>query len=152
MKGVGSWSIKYILTSPDFVRKRVYIMIQEKKFWSFTVTVKGLMEKLNTSVNILSHEESLKNELKSYSALWDTGATRTSISKKVVEELNLSHLDCEPIISHTSNGDTYDYLYLVNITLPMGVRIFPVIENSHIKQIKILFVLPVYFSFYICII
>lgn len=57
--------------------------------------------------------------VKTYTALWDTGATSSSITKKVIDELNLISTGVTKIY-HANGSDTVD-TYMVNIILPNNV-------------------------------
>ena len=52
-------------------------------------------------------------------AIWDTGASGSAISKKVIRDLGLSHID--EVENHTANGTRKAKVYLVNIYLPNKV-------------------------------
>ena len=97
-------------------------------FKAFTVTCKGLAAALQTTCGIcqaISLEELNSGkphpQVKQYNAIWDTGATSSSISKKVVDELKL------PIsgfgTNHTAGGVVTATIHKINIMLPMGVGI-----------------------------
>ena len=58
-------------------------------------------------------------------AVWDTGATGSAISKKVIQDLGLSHID--EVDNHTANGTRKAKVYLVNIYLPNKVA-FPALR------------------------
>lgn len=57
--------------------------------------------------------------IKSFKGVWDTGATGTVITKKVVSELNLKPTGQKDV--STANGRMTTNTYLVNIYLPMNV-------------------------------
>lgn len=54
-----------------------------------------------------------------YAGIWDTGATNTVITEKVVNELNLKPTGMTQV--HTASGTENRPTYLVNIRLPNGV-------------------------------
>ena len=56
-------------------------------------------------------------------AIWDTGASGSAISKKVIRDLGLSHID--EVENHTANGTRKAKVYLVNIYLPNKVAFSP---------------------------
>ena len=61
-----------------------------------------------------------------FNSIWDTGASGSVISPRVVSELNLESID--EITTHTVNGDRQSNVYLINIYLPnkvafSGVRV-----------------------------
>lgn len=57
--------------------------------------------------------------LKEYKALWDTGATSSVITRRVVEQLGLKPVSITNV--HTASGCEQAFVYLVNIRLPQGV-------------------------------
>lgn len=59
--------------------------------------------------------------LKEFVAIWDTGATNSVITKKVVDALNLVPTGQTEV--HTAGGAHLMNTYLVNITLPGNVMI-----------------------------
>ena len=65
-----------------------------------------------------------------FMAIWDTGATNTCISKKVVTSLGLQQTGVAAVtgVHGTENRPTY----LVNLTLPNKVR-FPVLKVTELK-------------------
>jgi len=65
---------------------------------------------------------------KTYAGIWDTGATSSVITKKVVEELNLQPTGMVQV-SHCQ-GTAYAETYFVNIILPNGIGF------SQLKVIK----------------
>lgn len=70
-----------------------------------------------------------------YKAIWDTGATRTAISPKVVRDLSLRPISKMNVstVGGGEHADIYEaYVYLVNIYLPNRVALsgFPVVEMS----------------------
>lgn len=56
-------------------------------------------------------------EVKQFVGVWDTGATNTVISKKIVDEVGLQ--PSGQTIVNTANGPDTQNTYLVNLTLPM---------------------------------
>ncbi|MCU0782769.1 MAG: retroviral-like aspartic protease family protein [Verrucomicrobia bacterium] len=55
-----------------------------------------------------------------FDAIWDTGATNSVISQKVVDACGLKPIGMA--IVHTGNGSRNSEVYFVNIILPNGVR------------------------------
>lgn len=66
--------------------------------------------------------------IKSFKGVWDTGATGTVITKKVVSELNLKPTGQKDV--STANGNMTTNTYLVNIHLPMNVVIEGVVVTE----------------------
>ena len=60
-------------------------------------------------------------EVKEYIAIWDTGASRTCISQKVVDELGLQIVGYGD--NHTAGGTVTSTMHMINILLPSGVGI-----------------------------
>ncbi len=58
---------------------------------------------------------------KVYDALWDTGATNTVISKKVVDECGLKPIGMAQV--HTTNNIRLSKTYLISIGLPNKIKI-----------------------------
>ena len=58
-------------------------------------------------------------EVKKYRAVWDTGATHSVITARVVQELDLKPVGIT--IVHTANGETHQKQYIVNFYLPNQV-------------------------------
>lgn len=58
---------------------------------------------------------------KQYSAIWDTGATNSVITEKVVDECNLAQIGITEV--HTASGTEMAEVYLVNIGLPNKILI-----------------------------
>ena len=58
-------------------------------------------------------------EIKKYKAIWDTGATHSVITEKIVQDLNLKPVGMTVV--HTANGETHQKQYIVNFYLPNQV-------------------------------
>jgi hypothetical protein len=63
-------------------------------------------------------------------AVWDTGATRTAITQKVIDALGIKSKN--EVINYTANGQRMADEYLVNIYLPNNVAFsgLPVIDGD----------------------
>ena len=61
----------------------------------------------------------IKVQIKKYRAIWDTGATHSVITTKIVQELNLKPVGMT--IVHTANGQAHQKQYIVNFYLPNQV-------------------------------
>lgn len=59
--------------------------------------------------------------IKEYNAIWDTGATRTCVSQKVVDELGLKTVGYGD--NHTAGGTVTATMHKINILLPCSVGI-----------------------------
>lgn len=103
-------------------------MMQPK---SFTSHHKGLATCLNTPCGIsAASDPSLLPDKKApevheYSALWDTGAMGSVISRKIVKDLGLKPTGNARVFH--ANGQSIVNTYAVSISLPAGVT-FPVIR------------------------
>lgn len=60
-----------------------------------------------------------KPEIKQYVAIWDTGATNSVITQKVVNDLQLKPIAVTEM--HHAGGTSISNVYLVNIVLPDSV-------------------------------
>lgn len=94
-------------------------MPQEKKIKSFTARHNGLANVLVTETFISQAFDPATNKTKidfrKYNSLWDTGATNSAISQKVVDECSLKPIGVVNV-SH-AGGISQHYTYLVNIFL-----------------------------------
>jgi predicted aspartyl protease len=62
-----------------------------------------------------------------FTAIWDTGATNTVITRRVVETLKLIPIGIAPV--NTSNGLRQSYTYLISLVLQNNVR-FPILRAT----------------------
>lgn len=78
---------------------------------------------LKNIVSIYNASKSNNNDIKKnqYIATWDTGATNTVISEKVIKECNLIPTGIAKVM--TANGIMDAGVYVINITLPDNVEI-----------------------------
>ena len=76
----------------------------------------------------LGEDESLSDPLRELKAVWDTGATATSIKNGVASELGLKPTG--KAILQTANGPCKVNTYLVSLTLPNKVRIRSLVVNE----------------------
>lgn len=93
---------------------------------SFTIEYFGISNTLKTECGVCrAFNPSLNNgkhpEVKRFTALWDTGATNSVITKDVVEALALAPTGIGKVFH--ANGDCTANTYLVNILLPNNVGI-----------------------------
>jgi len=61
---------------------------------------------------------------KKFGGIWDTGATNTTITTKVVKECNLQPISFAQV--HTANGMKTCKVYLVSLFLPNGLGLQPI--------------------------
>ena len=87
-------------------------------FSAFT-TRRPLQERtIDTDIYISSPYNNVKQKI---NAVWDTGATFSSININVVEKLGL--IPIGKTTSNTANGQCEVYLYLINLILPNNIFI-----------------------------
>lgn len=98
---------------------------------AFNIAYNGLSPVLKSEVHISSPFEPSnppkEGDLKQFLAIWDTGATNSVITQKVVEECGLSPISMVKV--HTAGGEALSNVYLVSIGLPNKV-IIPQIRVS----------------------
>lgn len=92
-----------------------------KSYKAFTLKASGILNKLQTDTIILSEYRDKKKNFtpQKWKSLWDTGATSSAITKRIVDELAL--VPCGKVKMNTANGYIDVNTYLVNIVLPNGV-------------------------------
>ena len=81
---------------------------------SFTVTYKNISKSLISKVSLIECGSKLKNK-NSHIALWDTGATGSVITQKVINELNLKPVSRTNV--STSQGTYEANCYYIDISL-----------------------------------
>lgn len=92
---------------------------------AFNIAYAGRVNALVSEVHITSafdpsHPPS-DSELKKYLAIWDTGATNSVITQKVVQECDLMPIAVTKV--NTASGERLSNVYLAGIWLPNKVRI-----------------------------
>lgn len=92
-------------------------------FLAFTLKSNGILDMLITDTLILSdaRDYSTSYTPKLWKGLWDTGASKSSITQKIVDDLNLTPIGNTTI--STANGVVAVNTYFVDIGLPNGVTI-----------------------------
>lgn len=90
---------------------------------AFSLKASGLLNTLQTEALIISdvRDKSFNPIPKMWTALWDTGASKSCISKRIVEYLHLIPVGKTSI--STANGISDVNTYFVNVGLPNGVMI-----------------------------
>lgn len=89
---------------------------------AFTCAANGRANVLQSKVGVSAHKELFPEaQLSDFIAIWDTGATNTAISKKVVEQCKL--IPTGQGISNTANGQCIVNTYLIDLYLPNNVVI-----------------------------
>ena len=87
---------------------------------SFTVTYKNISRILQSEVSLVACGNKLKNK-NSHIALWDTGATGSVITQKVINKLNL--IPVSRIDVSTTQGTYEANCYFIDISLTNEVII-----------------------------
>lgn len=92
-------------------------------FLAFTLKSKGILNMLKTETLVLSdiRDKNVPYTPKMWCGLWDTGASKSSITKRIVDDLNLIPVGNTNI--STANGIVSVNIYFVDIGLPNGVTI-----------------------------
>lgn len=93
---------------------------------AFTMRYKSKVRVLTSNIGIflpVTKEEAMKHkpDIKSYTAIWDTGATGTVITKKVADDIGLKPTGV--IEMNHAGGKDMQNTYLINIILPNDVVI-----------------------------
>mgnify|MGYP001610309961 FL=1 len=84
--------------------------------------VRVLFNKVSVCLPIIPNEaQTQKVEFREYIAIWDTGATHSAITKKVVDDLKLQPTGVRE--TRHAGGKSSNNTYLVNIALPNKVMI-----------------------------
>lgn len=93
-------------------------------FLAFTLKSNGILSTLETDALIDSNVKNGNNLIskdKKWRGLWDTGASKSSIDKRVVDELGLIPVGKGTI--STANGIVLVNTYFIDLTLPNRVTI-----------------------------
>ena len=93
---------------------------------AFTTRYNGRTRVLFNTVNVClpvipAEVETQKIEFKEYVAIWDTGATHSAITKKVVDDLSLQPTGVRE--TRHAGGKSANNTYLVSIVLPNKVMV-----------------------------
>lgn len=100
-------------------------------FLAFTLRSNGILNMLKTETLIDSNVRDRSKSIdinKKWRGLWDTGASKSSIDKRVADELNLIPVGKGTI--STANGVVSVNTYFVNFTLPNHVTIKDVLVTG----------------------
>lgn len=100
-----------------------------REYRAFTLHSKGILDRLPTEALILSDTRDKTKEYtpKMWSAIWDTGAMKSCITKRIAEDLSLIPIGRTTL--GTANGSTVADTYFVDIGLPNGVMVPKVLVN-----------------------
>lgn len=95
---------------------------------AFTLKSEGLLQSINTDVLVTSDLTYADDtEPRMWNAIWDTGASKSSINKNIVDYLKLIPIGRGRV--GTANGVVEVNTYNVNIGLPNGVTVSDVIVS-----------------------
>lgn len=86
---------------------------------AFSIKYRGIAKELISESEIINP---LNNQRKKYKAIWDTGATHTAITPKVLKELSLIIVDTTTIIGVNSKTEDIQ-VALFNLLLPLNIEI-----------------------------
>ena len=86
---------------------------------AFSVKYKGIARELVSESEIINP---LNNQRKKYKAIWDTGATHTAITPKVLKELSLTIVDTTTIVGVNSKTEDIQVAFF-NLLLPLNIEI-----------------------------
>lgn len=95
-----------------------------KPYSAFTLRSNAILDRLETDVSISSNIRDFSKPIdknKHWKGLWDTGASRSSIDKRIADELKLIPVGMSKI--STANGIISVNTYFVDLTLPNHVTI-----------------------------
>jgi len=100
-------------------------MLPSGKVFGFTIKAKSVLRVLKSNVTVSqAFDPSQKPDPlpphKEFQAIWDTGATNTVITQKIVDECGLKPIGMTQV--HHVGGTTTCEVYLINIVLPNKVR------------------------------
>lgn len=107
-------------------------------FHAFSVQYEGVVNKLITKVGIAQAfdpkmDRKLYPPVDEQLALWDTGATQSVITPKIVRDLGLKPVG--KMVMHHGGGRTEQLTYMVNVGLPNGVG-FPGVMVAELEQLE----------------
>ena len=93
---------------------------------ALTTKWNGITQILNTEAGVSIpfslqdvKDQKINVDIKNYKAIWDTGATFSVITSKVVKEVDLKPIGITRV--HTANGEAHQKQYLINLYLPNKV-------------------------------
>ena len=96
--------------------------------FAFTLKADGIKHVLNSDAWVSGVFDSSgspdKQIFKKYNAIWDTGATGSVITRKVIEECGLEPIGITKV--YTASGSRLSEVYYAAILLPNKVRVSPV--------------------------
>lgn len=102
-------------------------MMEQLKL-AFSATNPQFHREIITFAGITKPQKDGKFEIKQYNALWDTGATNSVITPKVVNDLGLIPISYTNVCH--AGGNSKVKVYLVNIVLPNNI----IIPNVRVSE------------------
>lgn len=99
--------------------------MKKKSYDAFTIQIDQLLNELRSPIKIAKVNE---REVWNTWAIWDTGATNSSITSKVVKELGLKPVGKVSVIG--VNDEQEVSTYLVDVHLPQSVRVTKVLVSE----------------------
>ncbi|MBU1092439.1 retropepsin-like domain-containing protein [Patescibacteria group bacterium] len=93
---------------------------------AFTIRYNGLTRVLMTEVGVSipflgTPDQTQKIVVEKYQGIWDTGATGSVVTKRVVDKLGLKPIGAQKV--YHAGGESVSSVYLVNIALPSNVMV-----------------------------
>ena len=87
----------------------------------YAARMPALRSKIDLCLPVTPEEAKIGVPMREYVAIWDTGATNSVITKKVVDELGLKPISVSEM--HHAGGMSFANVYLLNIRLPNGLMV-----------------------------
>ncbi len=101
-----------------------------QQFKAFTFEANGVADAIQTQCGVCEAVHFSTNpQIKFYDAIWDTGATRSAISPKIVQELDLKIVSKGT--AHTAAGTIIVDMYAINVVLPCNIGITSVLVSCN---------------------
>ena len=107
------------------------------QYHAFTTRYNGRARVLHNTVGVSlpttpEEAKTSQSEVKNYLAIWDTGATHSAITKRVVDDLGLKPTGARE--TRHADGKSINNTYLVNILLPNKVMV----GNVRVTEVKLI--------------
>lgn len=99
--------------------------MKKKSYEAFTIQIDQLLNELRSPITVTKVNE--KDAWMTW-AIWDSGATNTAITSRVVKELGLKPVGVVNVLG--INGEEEVSTYLVDIYLPQNVRVTKVLVSE----------------------
>ena len=116
-------------------------MSKKRDLSAFTIKYETLVAALDTEIGISEAYDPTQGgehpHVYMFNAIWDTGASNSVISKKVIDTLNLQKIDDVKV--QTANGLRDSEAYLINIFLPNRVAFSAIrVTDGNITETDVL--------------